>query len=47
MKHEVIGQGTYGCIHKESLRCDDNALNMKEIVYFKQNQDVVKIYWIP
>ena len=32
MKHEVIGQGTYGCIHKESLRCDDNALNMKDMV---------------
>lgn len=32
MKHKVIGQGTYGCIHKESLRCHDNTLNKENMV---------------
>ena len=32
MKHKVIGQGTYGCIHKESLRCNDITINTNDTV---------------
>ena len=32
MEHKVIGQGTYGCIHKKSLICKDKSLQNKDIV---------------
>ena len=32
MKHRVIGQGTYGCLHKESLVCQDFDSQNKNMV---------------